>query len=130
MTHTYSTYHITHVLLLCIFSLTHLFSQVVHNSHDAGQLSVLLFGGTLPLALLLGAGGLLWRGHPGHVSQINVTRSVKSNYDAFSTTTSSVTLRCLCCRSAANSMLVGGSLLRFYGIKSRQFDGSFSKTRR
>lgn len=34
---------------------THLFPQVVHNPHDAGKLSVLLFGGTFPLALLLGA---------------------------------------------------------------------------
>lgn len=46
--------HITHVLF-SIFSLTHLLPQVVHNPHDARQLSVLLFGGTLPLALLLGA---------------------------------------------------------------------------
>lgn len=60
--------HSTYVFL----SLTHLLPQVVHNSHDAGQLSVLLLGGTLPLALLLGAWRLLWGGHPGHVGQIDV----------------------------------------------------------
>ena len=63
----------TRELLLFIFSRTDLLPQVVHNSHDARQLPVLFFGGTLPLALLLGARGLLRGRHPSHVSQVRVT---------------------------------------------------------
>lgn len=64
-------------LLLFIFSRTDLLPQVVHNSHDARQLPVLFFGGTLPLALLLGARGLLRGRHPGHVSQVTATCPVR-----------------------------------------------------
>lgn len=67
--HTHTQLHTTthRSSLRCTSSLTHLFPQVVHDSHDAGQLSVLLFSGTLPLALLLGACRLLRRDHPRHV---------------------------------------------------------------
>ena len=107
-THTHTQLHTTthRSPLRCTSSLTHLFPQVVHDSHDAGQLSVLLFGGTLPLALLLGAWRLLWRSHPRHVGP---------RFGSADTTTlpeplpAAVCSAALCCRLASACLLASSS---------------------